>query len=61
MMLLDVHAPLYTLVLRGNVVHSRQESDGSFHVGLDIPDAIEGDWAHLIAARTPSQENTLEG
>ena len=61
-MLLYVHAPLYTLVVRGNVVHSRQELDGSFHVGLQITDSIEGNWAHLkLDARTRSSENEIEG
>ena len=46
-MILYVHAPLYTLVVRGNVVHSRQALDGSFHVGLQITDSIEDTWAHL--------------
>lgn len=61
-MILYVHAPLYTLVVRGNVVHSRQEPDGSFHVGLQITDSIEGNWAHLKRdARTHLSENEIEG
>jgi hypothetical protein len=43
-----ITAPFYTLLVQGNVVHSRRESNGRFHVGVRLTDMIEGSWDCLI-------------
>lgn len=46
-LILSVHAPFYTLVIQGNVVHSRQISENSYHIGVHLTNSIEGNWDYL--------------
>ena len=46
-LVLSILAPFYTLVIRGDVVHSRQISNHTYHVGVRLTDAIDGNWDHL--------------
>jgi hypothetical protein len=43
-LILWIMAPFYTLLIKGNVVHARQEPNGLFHVGVKLTDVIEGSW-----------------
>ena len=43
-LILSIHSPFYMLVIQGNVVHSRQVSDNTFHVGVHLINSIEGNW-----------------
>jgi hypothetical protein len=42
-----ITAPFYTLLVKGNVVHSRSMGNGLFHVGVKLTDVIEGNWTVL--------------
>ena len=44
-MVLSVIAPLYTLIIEGDVIHSRQISANAYHVGIKLTNAIEGNVA----------------
>lgn len=46
-LILWIHAPFYTLLVKGNVVHARKTQEGSFLVGVRLTDFIEGNWDHL--------------
>ncbi len=46
-LILSINAPFYTLVIQGNVVHSRQISENAYHVGVHLINSIEGNWDHL--------------
>jgi hypothetical protein len=44
------------MLVKGNVVHAHQESNGLFRVGVRLTDVIEGNWDVLKkepAARAP--------
>lgn len=46
-LILSINAPFYTLVIQGNVVHSRQIAANAYHVGVQLTNCIEGNWNHL--------------
>ncbi len=46
-LILSINAPFYTLVMQGNVVHSRQISETAYRVGVRLINSIEGNWDHL--------------
>jgi hypothetical protein len=46
-LILWIMAPFYTLLVKGTVVHARQEPNGLFHVGVKLTDVIEGSWDPL--------------
>ncbi|MBI5030347.1 MAG: PilZ domain-containing protein [Chloroflexi bacterium] len=46
-LILSIHAPFYLLVIQGNVVHSRQISETTYHIGVRLINSIEGNWDHL--------------
>lgn len=43
-LILWILAPLYTLLVKGDVVHTQRGADGIFRVGVKLTDVIEGDW-----------------
>jgi hypothetical protein len=43
-MILWIFAPFYTLLVKGNVVHSHRNANGLFRVGVKLTDVIEGTW-----------------
>lgn len=43
-LILWIMAPFYTMLVRGNVVHSRLAPGGVYHVGVRLTDVIEGSW-----------------
>ena len=60
-LVLSINAPFYTLVVQGNVVHSRQISDNAYRVGVHLTNAIEGNWNHLkIDVRKRLEEESEE-
>ena len=46
-MILWIFAPFYTMLVKGNVVHTRRGANGLFHVGVKLTDVIEGNWQVL--------------
>ncbi|MBI3537643.1 MAG: PilZ domain-containing protein [Chloroflexi bacterium] len=42
-----ITAPLYTMLFKGSVVHSRLAQNGLFHIGVKLTDIIEGRWEML--------------
>jgi hypothetical protein len=43
-LILWIMGPFHTLLIKGNVVHSRAAPNGHFHVGMKLTDVIEGTW-----------------
>jgi hypothetical protein len=43
-LILWIREPFHTILVKGNVVHSRGVADGLFHVGVKLTDVIEGSW-----------------
>ena len=61
-LVLAILSPFYTLVIRGDVMHSRQISDHAYHVGVRLTDAIDGNWDHLkLDVRKCLRETMYEG
>lgn len=46
-MILWITTPFYTLLVKGNVVHSRALENGLFHVGVKLTNVIDGSWDFL--------------
>jgi hypothetical protein len=46
-LILWIMAPFYTMLVKGNVVHSHRGANGLFHVGVKLTDVIEGNWQVL--------------
>lgn len=42
--ILWIFAPFYTLLVKGNVVHTQRAPNGLFRVGVKLTDVIEGNW-----------------
>ncbi len=59
-LILSINAPFYTLVIQGNVVHSRQISANAYHVGVRLINCIEGNWDHLKLDVRKRMENGIE-
>lgn len=55
-LILWIMAPLYTLLVQGNVVHARRGSNGMFQVGVQLTDIMEGDW-ELLQQYTQIHQN----
>ncbi len=46
-LILWIMAPFYTMLVKGNVVHTRRGANGLFHIGVKLTDVIEGNWQVL--------------
>ncbi len=46
-LILWIKSPFTLLLVKGNVVHARLSSNGSWHVGVKMTDMIEGSWEAL--------------
>lgn len=43
-MILWIFAPFYTLLIKGDVVHTHRRTNGLFRIGVKLTDVIEGNW-----------------
>lgn len=46
-LILWIFAPFYTLLVKGNVVHTQRAPNGLCRVGVQLTDVIEGNWEVL--------------
>ncbi len=46
-LILWITAPFYTMLFRGDVVHSRRAPNGLYHIGIKLTEVIEGRWDML--------------
>jgi hypothetical protein len=60
-LILWITNPLQTMLIRGDIIHSRRADDGSFHVGVRLVDMIVGNWEGWEKLIKSKQEDYYEG
>lgn len=59
-LLLCIKQPFYTLLVMGNVVHSRRVTAGNYQIGIQLIDMIEGTWQAWDKLAQPHWEAPTE-